>query len=96
MSRPLQIMIINRLDDYLLPTELHEAQAALKDERTKVQLKDSRIQELESTVEELTSRTNQQQQAISLLVSEKATLTASVERLGDAETSSSKACYRSG
>ena len=48
---------------------------------------DERIQELETQVSELSTHADQQQQTISLLVSEKAALTASVERLQDAEAS---------
>ena len=69
--------------------ELNDAQAALKDERVKVATKDSQIAQLESAVTDITSQANQQQQTISLLVSEKAALTASVERLEDAEASKS-------
>ena len=66
---------------------MNEIQAAFKDERTKVQLKDSRISELDSTIQELSSRAEQQQQTISLLVSEKAALATSVARLEDADSS---------
>lgn len=88
LTHQLCINKTNELIFYVRPG-LAESQASLKDERTKVHLKDTRIEQLESTVQELTSRADQQQQTISLLVSEKSALTASVERLEDAESSTS-------
>ena len=69
------------------PTELHEAQASLANELSQAKGKDARIEELETSLQELSTRAEQQQQTISLLVSEKTQLTATVERLQDAETS---------
>lgn len=65
--------------------ELQDAQAALRDERTKVGQKEAQIEQLETVMQDLNSRVDQQHQTISLLVSEKTALTASVERLDDAE-----------
>lgn len=76
--------------DYI---ELQEAQTLLRDERENTATKDSRIQELEVELQALSARAEQQQQTISLLVSEKTTLTASVERLQDAETSASQIAH---
>jgi hypothetical protein len=78
--------------DYVLTyghkiTELQEAQASMREELAKAEEKDVRIHELEAASQELSSRADQQQQTISLLVSEKTALTTSLERLQDAETS---------
>lgn len=67
--------------------ELQEAQASLREELGKTASKDANIHALEAELQELSTRTDQQQQTISLLVSEKTTLTASVERLEDADAS---------
>ena len=75
-----------------LRSELQEAQAALKNELSNSEVKDERIREFENTLEELSTRAEQQQQTISFLVSEKASLTASLERFEDAEASESTAC----
>lgn len=59
----------------------------MREELAAAEEKDVLIQELEATLKELSTRADQQQQTISLLVSEKTTLTTSLERLQDAETS---------
>ncbi len=59
---------------------------ALQSERATSQALQIRINSLGATVNDLSDRSEQQQQAISLLVSEKTTLVASLERLQDAES----------
>ena len=66
-------------------SELQAAHASIREELSKAAEKDKKIHEFETQLQELTTRTEQQQQTISILVSEKATLTASVERLQDVE-----------
>lgn len=89
LSRVRPIIFIIWLSADMTPTELHEVQAKLKEELSKVEAKDARIHDLEASLQELSTRTEQQQQTISLLVSEKTALTSSVERLQDAESSMS-------
>lgn len=62
---------------------------ALQSERATSQALQIRINSLGATVNDLSDRSEQQQRAISLLVSEKTTLTASLERLQDAESGAS-------
>ena len=59
----------------------------MRQELAKAEGKDERIHELETSLQELSTRADQQEQTISLLVSEKTALTTSVERLQDADTS---------
>lgn len=61
--------------------------AVLNDERMKAGIKDSRIAELEAAIQESTTQIEQQQATISLLVSEKTALIASVEHLQHTESS---------
>lgn len=67
--------------------EMLESQATIKEERDKSQSLQNRIAELETSLSEMASRAEQQQQTISFLVSEKTTLTTSVERLQDVDSS---------
>ena len=90
-NMPIHVIKVN-INMLTIHTEYQETLAAYKDERTKVQIHENRIAELEPTVKELTSQTEQQQQAIALLVSEKNTLSATVERLQDAESSMCYTC----
>lgn len=67
-------------------TEAQELDRTLQEERTTSQQLQDRVQELEQALDEVNNRVEQQQQTISLIVSEKTSLTASLERLQDADT----------
>ncbi|KAH9949368.1 hypothetical protein B0H21DRAFT_838761 [Amylocystis lapponica] len=66
--------------------EASEMEAAFQTERSISQSLQGRIHELEQTMQRYTDQIGQQQQTISLLVSEKTSLTASLERLESAES----------
>ena len=75
--------------DLTFRTELHAANQTLENEKGRSASLEERIQDLEATLQEHYSRAAEQQQTISLLVSEKTSLTSSLERLEDADTSAS-------
>ena len=72
-----------------LRLELQAANRNLESEKGRSASLEERIQDLEATLQEHYSRVAEQQQTISLLVSEKTSLTSSLERLEDADTSAS-------
>ena len=69
--------------------ELQAAHQNLENEKGRSGSLEERIQDLEATLQEHYSRIAEQQQTISLLVSEKTSLTSSLEQLEDADTSAS-------
>lgn len=73
---------------YSFEVDLQRAKEFLVAEQANSIMLQNRIQELEKAAGELSEQTEQQRKTISLLVSEKASLTESVERLEDAESRS--------
>ncbi|CDO73152.1 hypothetical protein BN946_scf185007.g207 [Trametes cinnabarina] len=69
-----------------LEQKAKESEKVLADERTNASALRDRIHSLQLSVREYEERVEQQQQTISLLVSEKASLSSSVERLESAES----------
>ncbi|KAI0931438.1 hypothetical protein AcW2_000329 [Taiwanofungus camphoratus] len=67
-------------------SKAQEMDIALHAEQNTSQVLNGRIRELEKNVQEYAGRIEQHQQTISLLVSEKASLTSSLERLQDADS----------
>lgn len=67
-------------------SELHELERVLEEERSTSQHRQDRVDELKRSLEDANERVGQQQQTITLLVSEKTSLSASLERLQDADT----------
>ena len=70
------------------------AEQALQSERQNSTKLQEQVQALDQTIHEHTEQVRQQQQAISLLVSEKASLSAAVERLENMEQSNPTALLR--
>ncbi|TFY68584.1 hypothetical protein EVJ58_g902 [Rhodofomes roseus] len=75
---------IHRLSE--LEPKLQAVNKALEAEKARTDSLNGRIHDLETTLQEHYSRIAEQQQTISLLVSEKTSLTSSLEQLEDADT----------
>lgn len=69
--------------------ELQAAYQSLQSEKSRSASLGERIQDVEATLQEHYSRIAEQQQTISLLVSEKTSLASSLEQLEEADTSAS-------
>jgi chromosome segregation ATPase len=65
----------------------HQLEGRLREETSKNSDLNTKIEQLEASVQNASAKMAQYQQTISLLVSEKTTLTASLERLGQLEPS---------